>query len=313
MGKSLFTKIAEWISGEKSTDNPQIEADEKVNVTEATTEEKSEIQEIKASSKTEAPAAKTEAKVVVDDSIAKKGNLLSLIIKSLKSNYAGSSASLAQYTLRLWVNDNLFYNSLVLNKFGEELTMSIDDELGLKFNAVEIKCGNTPGNEATEIVDGCYLQIIAPIQEIPTAQPVSKATIYSIAGYGSMVTESVSIDSHEIKQLAGHRYNIGIGKQPFMDDGTHRDNHIAINDDPSATQFENNRYVSRAHAHIRYTEELGFVLYVEHGGSKLAGKRTHIHRGGEKIELCSTIIPEPLMDGDYIVLSKKVHLLFKKA
>jgi pSer/pThr/pTyr-binding forkhead associated (FHA) protein len=163
-------------------------------------------------------------------------------------------------------------------------------------------------------MDGCHLQIAAPIQEVKTERvTICKATINAIAGRGSIIGECVCIDSEEIKTLPNQRYNIGIGKQPFMSDGTHRDNHIAIDDDQSSVEFDKNKYVSRAHAHISYSEEHGFMLQVEQGGTQLAQKRTHIYRGGEKIALNNTLIPEPLQDGDYIVLSKNVHLLYKKA
>ena len=86
-----------------------------------------------------------------------------------------------------------------------------------------------------------------------------------------------------------------------------------LKDEKIAEEYHKNKFVSRAHAFISYSEEYGFLLNVEHGGSRMAKKRTHIYRGIEKIELDNVLIPVPLHDGDYIVLSKNVHLLFKKA
>lgn len=240
--------------------------------------------------------------------IDKKGDLLNAVISTLKSNYAGTKISLKEYSLSLWIDDNLFYNSLILDKFQDVLITTIIDELGIKFGSIEISPGSISGSGIIKIMDCCYLDI----QQIMPFQAISKAIIYPVEGYGSLVEKYVSIDSQEIKGLPGHRYNIGCGKYPLMSDNSHRENQIAIDDDPSSIEFDKNKFVSRAHAHISYSNEHGFLLCVEHGGTRAARKRTHIYRGGDKIELNNTLIPETLQDGDYIVLSKYVHLLFKK-
>lgn len=272
MGKSIFAKIANLINGNN------FEGD-----TTPTNENKS------------------------SNSIDKKGDLLDAVLSSLKSNYAGSTVSLKEYSLSLWIDDNLFYNSLMLDKFKNELITTIIDELGIEFGAVEICSGIDSDSGTTKIMDSCYLSI----QPITSVQAVSKAVISQVPGNGSLIVECVNIDSQEIQNLPGQRYNIGAGKYPILLDNSHRENHIAIDDNPASIEFDKNKYVSRAHAYISYDSNHGFLLHVEHGGTRAAQKRTHIYRGNDKIELNNTLIWEPLQNNDYIVLSKYVHLLFK--
>lgn len=274
MGKNIFAKIADLINGTQSDGDSIPQSDNKYS-----------------------------------NSIDKKGELLNAVISTLKSNYAGTKISLKEYSLSLWIDDGLFYNSLMLDKFQDALITTIIDELGIEFGSIEINSGVISDSRITKIMDCCYLNI----QPIMSLQAISKATVSQVRGNGSLIEECISIDSNEIQGLPGQRYNIGSGKHPIMSDNSHRENQIAIDDDSSSLEFDKNKFVSRAHAHISYDSEHGFLLYVEHGGSRAAQKRTHIHRGGEKIELNNILIPEPLQDGDYIVLSKYVHLLFKKA
>lgn len=273
MGKNIFAKIADLINGTHSDGDSIPKNDNKSS-----------------------------------NSIDKKGDLLNAVISTLKSNYAGTKISLKEYSLSLWIDDNLFYNSLMLDKFQDVLITTIIDELGIEFGSIEINSGTISDSSITKIMDCCYLNI----QPIMSVQAISKAMIFQVQGSGSLINECISLDSNEILGLPGQRYNIGSGKHPIMSDNSHRENQIAIDDDSSHTEFDKNKFVSRAHAHISYDSEHGFLLYVEHGGTRAAQKRTHIHRGGEKIELNNILIPEPLQDGDYIVLSKYVHLLFKK-
>lgn len=241
------------------------------------------------------------------NSIDKREALLNSIIASLRANYAGSNINLTSRSLTLEIKDAMFYDALIAEKFYDYLSVTITNELGLEFGKVEITIG--PGSEqATEIMDGCYLLV----HNINTSQAIAKATISSIAGKGSLITPCVTLDSHEIKNMPGARYNIGICQFPHMENNSLRENHIAIDDNPNSPEFEKNRYASRTHAFITYSYEMGFMLNVEFGGTKPAGKRTQIARGSEIIKLENTLIPEPLQDGDVIILSKNIYLLFKQ-
>ncbi len=244
-----------------------------------------------------------------NNSINKKGKLLTAIIVALKSNYLGQQVSFNSKSLTLWVQDNLFYNAIVESDFKSELITSLNIELDITFGSIEIKSENIPdGLQLTEVQPNVFLQIL----NINSAQVVKSAKIYPVNGNGSTLDAVYVLDSQEIQKMPNVRYNIGVGRHPIMSDNSHRENHIAIDDNPNSPEFNKNQYVSRAHAYISFSDEHGFLLHVEHGGTRAAQKRTHIHRGGDKIELNNVLIPEPLKSGDYIVLSKYVHLLFQE-
>ena len=107
------------------------------------------------------------------NSIDKKGDLLNAVISTLKSNYAGTKISLKEYSLFLWIDDNLFYNSLMLDKFQDVLITTIIDELGIEFGSVEINSGPISDSSTTKIMDCCYLCV----QPIMSVQAISKAII----------------------------------------------------------------------------------------------------------------------------------------
>ena len=82
MGKNIFAKIADLINGTNSDWESVPQSDNKSS-----------------------------------NSIDKKGDLLNAVISTLKSNYAGTKISLKEYSLSLWIDDNLFYTSLMVDKF----------------------------------------------------------------------------------------------------------------------------------------------------------------------------------------------------
>ena len=189
MGKNFFAKIANLINGTNSDSESVPQSDNKFS-----------------------------------NSIDKKGDLLNAVISTLKSNYAGTKISLKDYSLTLWIDDNLFYNSLMLDKFQDVLITTIIDELGIEFGSIEIGSGAISDSSTTKIMDCCYLCV----QPIMSVQAISKAIISQVPGNGSLIEECVNIDSQEIQELPGHRYNIGCGKHPILSDNSHRENQIAI-------------------------------------------------------------------------------------
>ena len=106
-------------------------------------------------------------------------------------------------------------------------------------------------------------------------------------------------------------YNIGAGKFPKIPTG-YRENHIAIDDNPDSPMVEKNKFVSRMHAHIGFSDKFGFYFQVEKDGTRLMGKRTRIFRGEEKIECENPEAKIPLQDGDLIELGKAVVLKYKQ-
>lgn len=278
MRKDIFEYIADFIKGRPNTESDTVDSERE--------------------------------ECIHDNGISKKRKLLDNIISTLKANYLGQQITFEKNRLILWIQDNLFYHSIIKSDFKEEFITSLYAELGFAFGAVEIKYDPTKMDLAlTEIMPNVFLQI----ESMNIGSMIRKATLYSVEGYGSLLNAYCTLDSQEIQKIPDKRYNIGIGRFPKMPDGSFRENQIAIDDNQNLPQFEKNKYVSRAHAHIVFSEEYGFLLYVEHGGTRIAQKRTHVYRGDERIELNNTIIPEALRDGDCIVLSKCVRLLFKES
>ncbi len=244
------------------------------------------------------------------NSINTNARLSQGIIAKLKTFYLGQHPSFGGKALTIWITDNLFYNSLTGSNFANELATNINVEMGVSFGKIEIRqAGSQDMQGMTEVIPNAYIQI----SEIQSGPVIARsATIYSVEGNGSSIEPSYILDSLEIDKLPSKRYNIGAGKNPIMSNNLRRVNHIAIDDNAECPEFSKNKYVSRSHAHISFSETYGFMLNMEVGGSREASKRTHIQRGEELIELTNTLVPMPLKDGDFIVLSKNVHLLFKE-
>jgi hypothetical protein len=250
------------------------------------------------------------------NAIAKKDDLCRGVIRLLKSNYSGGNPNFEDKVLTLWINDSLFYDSVSGDDFKEDLTSRVYDELGFDLSDIEIKNGApSDGASSTQVMNNVYLQIQSvQVDNVGEAEPgiVRKAIITDVEDGGSTIEGKYELDSQKIKELPGKRYNIGVGKTPRMDNGIRRFNDIAIDGDEKSPQFDKNKYVSRAHAYITYSENRGFMLHVEHGGTKEAGKRTSVNRAGNEIKLENVLIPQPLKHGDIIVLSKNVELLFEE-
>ena len=133
------------------------------------------------------------------------------------------------------------------------------------------------------------------------------ALLTTVEGCGSLVGGQTVLEAGTL------RYNIGLGAHPRMSGGQIRHNQVAVDDRPELPEYDQcNKYVSRTHAHITYDERYGFVLYAEPNGTRERGKRTIVIRknGEDRIELDNPMIGVPLRDGDSIVLSGKVQLVF---
>jgi len=349
MGKNFFERIAGWINGSPDATGPTEVKEERPKNKKSTigkdstpkskntvsVQKKTRSKTAKATSKKKKPVETTkksmptgeknigqptENKKNMDNpvtnsvsgqnAIEKKDNLINAVMALLNSNYRGEQYSMEDKVLSIFILDGIFYNSVKGSNFKSDLATAISDELGLVFNRIEIKPGPLPSNDDTTEL---FSKVHIGVKSIQKVKTIRRAIIRSVANNGSTIKSEYYLDSEEIATLPNCRYNIGAGENPIMADNSHRKNDIAIDDDPNTGEFEKNKYVSRAHANITYSEDYGFVLHVEFGGTRAAQKRTHIQRGSEKIELDSTLIPVPLKDGDYIVLSKYVHLLFKEA
>jgi len=176
----------------------------------------------------------------------------------------------------------------------DELAEHWDDERGYVFAAVTLRRGKPEAGGRKAVVLPDILDVY--LQEEPAAAPPkrgAKRAVVSVFGAkGDLLRDEYELSSEELETEGGYRQN-----------------HIAVDD---VKNPEVNGHVSRAHARIGYSEAVGFYLQVEFGGSRLAGNRTRIFRGEEKLDVVSVEVKEPLHHGDLIELGKAVVLQFKE-
>ena len=240
-----------------------------------------------------------------NNSINNQAILMKAIEKVLKGYYKGQKCSFTDKLLVIWSADGILLDSLQESKFTTELASYLDNEMDAVFAAIELRPGPLPEkHDFTKVQDGIYMEIRNKIK----SGVAGKAEITSLPKFGSLIKKKYILDSGEIVNLPTKRYNIGIGEYPALN--TFRQNHIAVDDDAESPEFENNKYVSRRHAYIRYSADEGFMLQAEFDGTIKAGKRTRILRQDQTIDV-DDIVAQPLKDGDCIELSKNVRLLFK--
>ena len=248
-----------------------------------------------------------------DDPIQKQNKILKNIL-SIAQDYSVNHISVDNKALIINVSNQITFNILKNNSFADIVKREIYDQDGLIFGGgIELALKSDVNTLWTEVYSDVYVEVkdgsVADVEE--KVNVIKKATIKVIANSGSLLQDIYTLDSAEIKNLPQKRYNIGIGAETLTADKQLRENQIAFDDNPSSPFFENNRYVSRAHAYITHDDKIGFLLFVETGGTTLGGKRTRIYRDGGELKLENTMVPEPLNDGDVIELTKKVKLLFK--
>ena len=330
---SIFDKIAQLITGvDSNTDKTPATSDQREaqSVQESKQTEKQPSEEKpKPSTKRvnpnpttkKRPATQTAPKRPVQNPTQleelKGSNLIDIINKLqqkivdvINQNFGGGKFSFSDKKLVIWVQDNLLFTALSSDSdFIDNLITAIDNECGISIPKVEIETGKLPqGISVTPITPTIHILI----REDKPYRPVHTATIRAMEEQGSLVEEVYYLSANDIMNLPGNRYNIGIGVRQKLDNLTIRTNHIAIDDNPASPEYEHNKYVSRSHAHISYDNKIGFLLYVEDGGTTRSGKRTAILRNDDTIRLESINAPIPLQDGDIIVLSKNVYLIFNE-
>ena len=229
----------------------------------------------------------------------------------LNSLYLADPESCQTKHLVVWLDtDTITFNSYA--DFGQELENYWAVESGYAFEKVELRQGKPKNEQDARKLDVDLTSVVVYLQEYEEGRCVSdgmvkKARVSVFGGKGSLVKEQYELSSETLEKENGRCYNIGRGEFPEVGDGSHRQNHIAIDD---KSNLETNSFVSRAHARIGYSENIGFYLQVEYGGSRLSGNRTRIFRGDEKIEVENVEVKEPLHDGDLIELGKAVVLEF---
>ena len=243
-----------------------------------------------------------------NDSIEAEDKIISSIQKKIVAAYKGKTMDFSKKNLVVWVADNLLYVNIGNIDFKNRLASDLNIQNGFVFNSVDVKFLSSTANVTyTPIFSNLYIEI----KEVGSVAPKHRARISVYMEQGELLQKEYILESFVLEQSREKFYNIGSGRYVKMDNGLMRENHIAVNNDPGSVAFEQNKYVSRSHAHIGFLDKYGFCLYVDPKGTRLAKKRTRILRGGEQIELNNPLLPEPLKNGDIIELSKSVLLLFE--
>lgn len=251
----------------------------------------------------------TEEKKPLPNSVETRGKIKKSTLTLLNSLYLTNPESCKTKHLIVWLDtDTITFNSYA--DFSQELENYWAVESGYVFEKVELKQGKPQDEKDARKVDSGVETITLYLQEEGLDRSiVKKACIAVFGGKGSLLQEQYELSSETLEKEHRKYYNIGRGEYPDMEGGSYRQNHIAVDD---KSNVETNRFVSRAHARIGYSDSIGFFLQVEYGGSRLSGNRTRIFRGEDKIEVENVDVKEPLQDGDLIELGKAVVLKFNE-
>jgi len=210
-----------------------------------------------------------------------------------------------EHELHVYIDDNLLYHACKNQLFEEQLEERMYMDKNYSFNRYILHEGNSDDDGTITQVNPFVCIRIQPKQAII---PTDHATIQILEGNGSIIGDIIELDAAYCQNTP---YKIGVSLKPRLDNGCIRFNQIAIDDDVNSPFYNQNKYVSRAHAHIKYDSD-GFVLCVEIGGTPLRGKRTAIFRDSKEIRLDQPGMCVPLKDGDQIILSRNVILIFNQ-
>lgn len=244
-------------------------------------------------------------------SMATKDRLIDDLVRVLSDLLEGAN-DIDRKQLVIWIDtDQLTFDSYDSDTYHARLEDALANECGFCFSKIRMTCGSpAAADRATAIGDSgkVFIRVITPDEVQPRAVS-RRATISILGDNGSLLQSKYILSSDQMKQQGITAYNIGAGRSPKLPTG-YRENHIAIDDNPASPMVERNKYVSRSHAHIGFSDQFGFYLQVEKDGTRLMGKRTRIFRGDEKIECDNPQVKVPLQSGDQIELGKAVVLNF---
>jgi len=129
------------------------------------------------------------------------------------------------------------------------------------------------------------------------------ATAYIRALSGETLEPEYTLHSGDSK------INIGRDKKTQSDEGYFRTNHIAF---PSESTLKENKYISRQHAHIEWSNDAGsFMIFADEGGVPPRNKVKVRSEANEQItKLHATHIGHQLQEGDQVILGESAVLEF---
>lgn len=243
---------------------------------------------------------------VPNNGIEKEWSIYANVVKDLKPLYLGNNSNPESSVLHIGLFDyNLvaaFSETIASGTFIANLRSEIIKELGINFADIKVYTTDEHYPQQRAQITGhknCYYAILSRTEPIITA----KAQLCIVHNRGKLLQDSYVISPTDNVK----RWNIGRGENV---EGTYfRQNNIVFEDDSTN---ECNKYVSREHAHIVFSEGIGFLLYVDAGGRKSSGNRTRVFRDNNYLDLGSNMnTPIQLCDGDHIELGKHAILEFK--
>lgn len=318
----LFKKIVEGFNNltRKLGDSLQDNVTSKNGSAEENQDQSEEIHESTQQAKSVSQEAPKEGTVSVKPNPPKVAPKMLEDKESLLRNVVSTLAKRIEYRdatkgkkLVLWLDcDWLTFSAYDTDSYRQQMLSALLNEKGFEFGQVTFSLGKpAPELHATKIGDN-ELEYLQVIEEEKVPESVSCKAVISVFGEaGSLAQDKYILSPEDMKEKMISCYNIGAGKFPKIPTG-YRENHIAIDDNPDSPMVEKNKFVSRMHARIGFSDKFGFFFQVEKDGTRLLGKRTRIFRGEEKIECENPEAKIPLQDGDLIELGKAVVLRYKQ-
>jgi hypothetical protein len=148
-----------------------------------------------------------------ENSISTQDSLMKSVENVMRTNFKGQGTALADKLLRIWVDDDLRYESLKSSDFVESLRYHLDTQMGLTFAVVELCAGPLPKDNAfTSLGESVYMEVCSKT----VAARVRKAEIVALKNHGSLKKKKYVLDSSQIENLPSMRYNIGSGEYPEL-------------------------------------------------------------------------------------------------
>lgn len=240
------------------------------------------------------------------DAIAAESEVYTNLVNDLKPLYLGNNDNSESLILHIGLFNNDFvtaFSAIIENgDFVSKVRNKIQIELNIRFADIKVYTTDEYFPQQRKNITGlvnCYYIILPRAIQVLT----SKAELKVAHNRGKLLQ-----DSYIITPMGDEgKWNIGRGEN--IDGAYFRQNHIVFEDD---SPNECNKYVSREHAHIVFSDKSGFLLYVDSGGRKCVGNRTRIIRDNTHIDLGSNMnIPIQLCDGDNIEFGKHAILEFR--
>jgi pSer/pThr/pTyr-binding forkhead associated (FHA) protein len=239
---------------------------------------------------------------------AVRDKLRHFIKEQLQQWQGGEGRNIRSIQLYLFCNESeksMFESAVYISEEGRfketELQRIIDDyalDLPEEWN-FEIAFAPAPPN-AAKATDLPAALVIATRQKKIAAAQQAKAYVQVLQGETEQARYGFDAQSGKI--------TIGRDRMVQAADGFHRENKIAF---IAASTNEANKFVSRQHAHIEWSEEAGaFLLFADEGGIPPRNKVKVRPHGGEPVKLQSTHVGYTLHPGDQIMLGDTALLEF---